>query len=88
MDLVFDKQFDDYKKAISSKIKNLYKFEEIVNAKNRALSDGIRANIFNIFRENIKIYNDIVYRTMLFKNNVDNYNIVLDNAKIKDLLLK
>ena len=51
MDLVFDKQFDDYKKSLYSKIKNLNKFDEIVNAKNRALSDGIRANIFNIFRE-------------------------------------
>ncbi|MDO4369499.1 MAG: hypothetical protein Q4C29_03075 [bacterium] len=88
MDLVFDKQFDDYKKSLSSKIKNLNKFDEIVNAKNRALSDGIRANIFNIFRENIKIYNDIVYRTMLFKTNIDNYNIILDKDKIKDLLLK
>ena len=88
MDLVFDKQFDDYKKSLYSKIKNLNKFDEIVNAKNRALSDGIRANIFNIFRENIKIYNDIVYRTMLFKTNIDNYNIILDKDKIKDLLLK
>lgn len=88
IDLVFDKQFSDYRKAFASQIKNQNKFEEIVNAKNRALSDGIRANIFNIFRENIKIYNDVVYKTMLLKTNIDSYNVLLDKDKIKDLLLK
>lgn len=88
IDLVFDKQFSDYRKAFVSQIKNQNKFEEIVNAKNRALSDGIRANIFNIFRENIKIYNDVVYKTMLLKTNIDSYNVLLDKDKIKDLLLK
>lgn len=88
IDLVFDRQFSDYRKAFASQIKNQNKFEEIVNAKNRALSDGIRANIFNIFRENIKIYNDVVYKTMLLKANIDSYNVLLDKDKIKDLLLK
>lgn len=88
IDLVFDKQFSDYRKAFASQIKSQNKFEEIVNAKNRALSDGIRANIFNIFRENIKIYNDVVYKTMLLKANIDSYNVLLDKDKIKDLLLK
>ena len=68
--------------------KDLTKFEEIISSKKRALTDVIKANIFNIFRENIKIFNDGVYKTMLLKGKLDEYSIVLDTDKIKDLLFK
>lgn len=88
MNLVFDKQFEDYKKQYNVLNKDLAKFEEIISSKKRALTDGIKANIFNIFRENIKIFNDGVYRVMLLKGKIDEYSTVLDSDKIKDLLFK
>ena len=88
MNLVFDKQFEDYKKQYNLLNKDLTKFEEIVSSKKRALTDGIKANIFNIFRENIKIFNDAVYKVMLLKGKLDEYSIILDSDKIKDLLFK
>jgi len=88
INLVFDKQFQEYKKSFNVSSKNLDKFEEIVSAKKRALTDGIRANIFNIFRENIKIFNDVVYKTMLIKGRIGEYSFLLDVDKVKDLLFK
>ena len=88
INLVFDKQFEDYKKQFNVSNKDLTKFEEIISSKKRALTDGIKANIFNIFRENIKIFNDGVYKVMLLKGKLDEYSTVLDSDKIKDLLFK
>ena len=88
MNWVFDKQFENYKKQYNVLNKDLAKFEEIISSKKRALTDGIKANIFNIFRENIKIFNDGVYRVMLLKGKIDEYSTVLDSDKIKDLLFK
>lgn len=88
IDFVFDKQFEMYKNSFSVSSKNYDKFEEMMSVKKRFLVDGIRANIFNIFRENIKIFNDVVYKTMLLKGRIGEYSSLLEVDKIKDLLFK
>lgn len=86
--LVFDKQFLEYKKEFRLFSKDNDKFDELFNKECAKLTEGIKTNISNIFRENIKIYNDVVYRTLLLKSKVQEYSEVLSVAKIKDLLFK
>lgn len=88
INLVFDKQFFEYKKEFSFLSKDNDKFNEIFKKECARLTEGIRTNISNIFRENIKIYNDVVYRTLLLKSRVYEYNTVLSASKVKDLLFK
>ena len=88
INLSFDKKFLEYKKSLNITSKNNNQIIEIINSKHRAITDGLKANLFNIFRENVKIYNDIVYKTLLLKSKVNEYNNTLDISKIKDLLLK
>ena len=88
INLSFDKKFLEYKKSLNITSKNNNQIIEIINSKHRAITDGLKANLFNIFRENVKIYNDIVYKTLLLKSKVNEYNNILDISKIKDLLLK
>ena len=86
--LVFDKQFLEYKKEFRLFSKDNDKFDELFNKECAKLTEGIKTNISNIFRENIKIYNDVVYRTLLLKSRVHEYNTVLSASKVKDLLFK
>ena len=86
--LVFDKQFLEYKKEFRLFSKDNDKFDELFNKECAKLTEGIKTNISNIFRENIKIYNDVVYRTLLLKSKVQEYNEVLSVSKVKDLLFK
>lgn len=86
--LVFDKQFLEYKKEFRLFSKDSDKFDELFNKECAKLTEGIKTNISNIFRENIKIYNDVVYRTLLLKSKVQEYSEVLSVAKVKDLLFK
>ncbi|MGM9878915.1 MAG: hypothetical protein ACI31R_02690 [Bacilli bacterium] len=86
--LVFDKQFLEYKKEFIFVTKDNDRFDEIFKKECSRLTEGIKTNISNIFRENIKIYNDVVYRTLLLKARVHEYNEVLSASKIKDLLFK
>ena len=88
INLSFDKKFLEYKKSLNITSKNNNQIIEIINSKHRAITDGLKSNLFNIFRENVKIYNDIVYKTLLLKSKVNEYNNILDISKIKDLLLK
>ena len=88
MDLIFDKQFEEYRNNFNIVGKNIDKFNEIIKIKNRSLTDGIKANIFNIFRENVKFYNDVIYKMLLIKSKLGEYKTVLSKEKIKDLLLK
>lgn len=88
INLVFDKQFLDYKKEFSFLSKDNDKFNEIFKKECDKLTEGIKTNISNIFRENIKIYNDVVYKTLLLKSRVYEYNTVLSVSKVKDLLFK
>lgn len=88
INLVFDKKFLEYKKEFNIPSKEMNNFKSLIDSKNRAITDGMKANIFNIFRDNIKIYNDVVYKTMLLKARVDDYNMILSMDKVKDLLFK
>lgn len=86
INLIFDKQFDNYKNSFL--IKNNDKFSKEYNARIEKFVKDIKNNIFDIFRDNIKIYNDILYKTMLLKNSVNTYNEILSISKVKDLLLE
>lgn len=86
--LVFDKQLVKYKSEFSFVSKDNDEFNEMLKKEFQRLNDGIKANISNIFRDNIKIYNDVVYRTLLLKSRINEYNTVLSCDKVKDLLFK
>lgn len=86
--LVFDKQYIEYKKEFNLISKDIDKFNLVFEKECLRLTESIKTNISNIFRDNIKIYNDIVYRTMLLKSKIHEYNTELSVDKIKDLLLK
>ena len=86
INLVFDKQFNDYKSTFL--VKSNEKFNKLYDKHKEKFVNSLKQNIFNIFRDNIRIYNDIVYKTMLLKSRVDDYEEVLNVSKVKDLLLK
>lgn len=86
--LVFDRQFLEYKREFNVSSKDSDKFDEIFKRECSRLTDGIKANISNIFRDNIKIYNDVIYRTLLLKSKVYEYPNILSYEKVKDLLFK
>lgn len=88
INLVFDKQFLEYKKEFNLLSKDKAEFDRIFKKECARLTEGIKANISNIFRENVKIYNDVVYRTLLLKARVGEYSTLLSLDKVKDLLLK
>lgn len=88
IELIFDKQFLEYKKLFNCPIKYENKFKEIADIKNKELTEKIKTNLFNIFRENIKAYNNLVYKTMTLKSKINEFNTILDKNKIKDLLNK
>ena len=86
INLIFDKQFIEYKSFFI--IKSSEKFDNLYDKHKEKFVNSLKQNIFNIFRDNIKIYNDTVYKTMLLKSKVDEYEEVLTVTKIKELLLK
>ena len=86
--LVFDRQFLEYKREFNVPSKDSDKFDEIFKRECSRLTDGIKANISNIFRDNIKIYNDVIYRMLLLKSKVYEYPNILSYEKVKDLLFK
>ncbi len=88
MKLVFDKQFMLYRNEFNLMSKDYDKFDEMFNKFSNRLTEGVKTNISNIFRENIKVYNDVIYRMLLLKSKVYDYNEILSYDKIKDLLLK
>jgi len=88
INIKFDKVFDDYKKMFSVNSHNRDKFEKIINKEYEVFNTQFKLNITNVFRENIKIYNDILYRSMVLKSKVSEFTAVLSEGKVKDLLLK
>ena len=86
--LSFDKYFDKYKKQFNLSNKENDRLSPMFNELKNALSKNIKNNISNIFRDNIKIYNEIVYKVLLLKSRIGEYNTVLSVDKVKDLLLK
>ena len=88
MNLRFDKIFADYKKEFSVSSHNRAKFNKLIDEANEKFSGQYKLNISNIFRENIKIYNDVVYRSIVLKSKINEFTEVLSESKVKDLLLK
>lgn len=88
INIKFDKIFDDYKKRFSVNSRNREKFNKIVNKEYEDFTNQFKLNITNIFRENIKTYNDILYRSLVLKSRVIDFTEVLSESKVKDLLLK
>ena len=88
INIKFDKVLDDYKKTFNVSSHNRDKFEKIISKEYEAFNTEFKLNITNVFRENIKIYNDILYRSMVLKSKVSEFTAVLSEGKVKDLLLK
>ena len=86
--LVFDKKFLEYKKEFDSKSHDNANFKKIFEEETKKITEYIKGNISNIFRENIKIYNDITYKTVLLKSRINEFDKILSPDKAKDLLLK
>ena len=86
--LVFDKQFLIYKKEFSVSALNYDSFDKMYKQYTSRITEGIKVNISNIFRDNIKIYNDTIYKSLLIKSKVYDFNEILSVEKVKDLLLE
>ncbi len=86
INLVFDKQFDTYKNSFL--VKNHNKFDTIYEEKIEEFLTIFKDNIFSIFRENVLLYNDIIYKTINLKSKYMNSDELLSIKKVKDLLLK
>ena len=52
------------------------------------MTDYIKTNISNVFRENTVMFNNILYKYLLLKNKINDLDEVLTASKVKDLLLK
>lgn len=88
MPLVFDKELSKYKKDFDVPNKAIDSFNIIYNKFKEELTKNIKQNIANIFRDNLKIYNAMIYKTMVIKSKIGEYNTVLSADKVKDLLFK
>lgn len=88
IDIKFDKQFSNYKKHFNVPMRNHEKFDKMFNKECEELIKTLKLNITNIFRDNTKLYNDIVYKCILLKSRIDEFLDILSEDKVKDLLLK
>ena len=88
INLNFDKQFSKYKKEYVLNSRNIDKFDSLYEEFKSKIIENIKVSISNIFRENIKIYNDIIYKSFGLKTKIDDFSYVLSEDKVKDLLLK
>ena len=88
INLNFDKQFSKYKKEYVLNSRNIDKFDSLYEEFKSKIIENIKVSISNIFRENIKIYNDIIYKSFGLKAKIDDFSYVLSEDKVKDLLLK
>ena len=88
LNLKFDKLFQNYRKEFYVTSHNRDKFIELFNKEFQEFKGEFKLNISNIFRDNTKIYNDIVYKSLLLKSRVDEFSEILSESKVKDLLLK
>ena len=50
--------------------------------------EQFKLNISNIFRDNTKTYNDIVYKNIILKSKIEEFTEVLSESRVKDLLLQ
>lgn len=86
--LVFDKQFLNYKKEFNILSRDYNSFNKIFESETKKLTEAIKESISNIFRDNVKLFNDIIYKTLLLKSRVGEFSTILSEEKVKDLLLK
>ena len=87
-ELIFDKQFQKYKKEFNVSSRHRDNFNKVFKEETSNITNSIKMSISNVFRNNIKVYNDVIYKSLLLKSKVSEYNIVLSNDKVKDLLFK
>ena len=88
LNLKFDKLFSDYKKEFNVPSHNRDKFNDLFEKEFADLYGQFKVNISNIFRDNTKIYNDIVYKNIILRSRIDEFTEVLSESKVKDLLLQ
>ncbi len=88
INLRFDKQFVAYKKAFVLNSRNHEKFEEVYSRHKERVLEILKVNISNIFRENIKLYNDVVYKCLGLKAKLDDFTLVLSEEEVRALLIK
>ena len=88
VNLIFDKQYQNYKKEFNVSSKSVEKFTKMYNEETKQMTDYIKTNISNIFRENTAVLNNILYKYLLLKNKMEDFDEVLTERKVKDLLSK
>ena len=88
MDLVFDKQYLQYKKEFNVSAKNQSKFTQVFNSETEKITIYLKKNISNIFSENTTIFNNIVYKYLFLLSKIEDFEEVLSASKVKDLLSK
>ena len=88
VNLIFDKQYQNYKKEFNVSSKSVEKFTKMYNEETKQMTDYIKTNISNIFRENTAVLNNILYKYLLLKNKIEDFDEVLTERKVKDLLSK
>ena len=88
LNLKFDKLFSDYKKEFNVPSHSHDKFDELFEKEFADFYGQFKINISNIFRDNTKLYNDIVYKNIILRSRIDQFTEVLSESKVKDLLLK
>ena len=88
VNLIFDKQYQNYKKEFNVNSKSVEKFTKMYNEETKQMTDHIKTNISNIFRENTAVLNNILYKYLLLKNKIEDFDEVLTERKVKDLLSK
>ena len=88
VNLIFDKQYQNYKKEFNVSSKSVEKFTKMYNEETKQMTDHIKTNISNIFRENTAVLNNVLYKYLLLKNKIEDFDEVLTERKVKDLLSK
>lgn len=88
INLVFDKEYSKYKKEFNVNAKDYEKFTKIFDDETLKITNYIKTNISNIFREGTKLFNDTLYKYLFLKSKIEEFNEVLSSSKVKDLLSK
>ena len=88
INLVFDKEFLKYKKQFNVGSKDYEKFTKLFDEETKKITNYIKTNISNIFRDGTKVFNDTLYKYLFLKSKLEEFNEVLSSSKVKDLLSK
>ena len=88
MDLVFDKQFLQYRNEFSVSSKTQAKFNKLFDEETKKITAYLKKNISIIFRENTTIFNSVIYKYLFLLSKIEDYDEVISASKVKDLLSK